>query len=95
MHLTGALGQGVPLSYVAKDDLKWQKDNNHIENCIYPPITDCEIFCDASDFAWGGVFETKPTVDAWSETGKGYHINHLNLICKANISKHFQATQLL
>ena len=30
-----------------------------MENCIHPPI-DPELFCDALDFAWGGVFETKP-----------------------------------
>ena len=43
-----------------KDDLKWWKDNNQMENWIHPPIIDTELFCDASDFAWGGVFETNP-----------------------------------
>ena len=31
-----------------------------MENCIHPPIIDTELFCDVLDFAWGGVFETKP-----------------------------------
>ena len=31
-----------------------------MENWIHPPIIDTELFCDASDFAWGGVFETNP-----------------------------------
>ena len=60
-----------PISDDAKDNLKWWKDNNQMENCIHPPIIDTEIFCDASDFAWGGVFETKPTEGAWSKTKKG------------------------
>ena len=50
-----------PISNDAKDDSKWWKDNNQMENWILPPIIDTELFCDASDFVWGGVFETKPT----------------------------------
>ena len=50
-------------------------DNNQIENWIHPPVIDTELFCDASDFAWGGAFETKPKGGAWSETEKKYHIN--------------------
>ena len=46
-----------------------------MENWIQPPIIDTELFCDASDFGWGGVFETKPTGGAWSETEKKHHIN--------------------
>ena len=61
----------IIISDDAKDDLKWWKDNNQMENCIHPLIIDTEIFCDASDFAWGGVFETKPTEGAWSKTKKG------------------------
>ena len=48
-----------PISDDVKYDLKWWKDNQ-MENCIHPPIIDPELFCDALDFAWGGVFETKP-----------------------------------
>ena len=44
-----------------KDDLKWCRDNNKKETWIHPPGIDTELFCDASDFAWEGVFETKPT----------------------------------
>ena len=39
-----------------------------MENWIHPPIIETELFCDASDFAWGGVFETKITGGTWSET---------------------------
>ena len=44
------------------------------------PIIDTELFCDASDFAWGGVFETKRTGGGWSETEKEYHINEKELL---------------
>ena len=63
----------------AKDDLKWWRDNSQMENWIHPPIIDTELSCDASDFAWGGVFETKLTGGAWSETEKKYHINEKEL----------------
>ena len=39
-----------------------------MENWIHPPIIDTELFCDASGFAYGSVFETKPSRGAWSET---------------------------
>ena len=52
----------------AKDDLKWWRDNNQMENWIHPPVIDTELFRHASDFAWRDVFETKPTRGAWSET---------------------------
>ena len=64
-----------PISDDAKDDLKWWRDNSKIENWIHSPIIDTELFCDASDFVWGGVFETKRTGGAWSETENEYHIN--------------------
>ena len=64
----------------AKDYLKWWRNNNQIENWIHPPIIDTELFSDASDFAWGSVFETKPTGGAWSETEKKYHINEKKLL---------------
>ena len=51
-----------------------------MENWIHPPIIDTELFCDASDFAWGGVFETKHTGGAWSETEKEYHTNEKQLM---------------
>ena len=57
-----------PISDDAKYDFKWWRDNNQMENWIHPPVIDTEVFCDASDFAWGGVFETKRTGGAWSET---------------------------
>ena len=41
-----------------------------MESWIHSPIIYTELFCDASDFEWGGVFETKPTGGAWSETEK-------------------------
>ena len=69
-----------PISNDAKDDSKWWKDNNQMENWILPPIIDTDLFCDASDFVWGGVFETKPTGGAWSEAEKGYHINEKELL---------------
>ena len=46
-----------------------------MENWIHSPIIYTELFCDAPDFEWGGVFETKPTGGAWSESEKEYHIN--------------------
>ena len=64
-----------PVSDDAKDHLKWWKDNNQMENWIHPPIIDTEFSRDASDFAWRGVFQTKPTGDTWRETDKNYHIN--------------------
>ena len=73
--LKGDFDSHHPISDDAKDDLKWWRNNNQMENWIHPPIIDTELFCDASDFAWGGVFETKPTGGAWSETEREYHIN--------------------
>ena len=49
-----------PISDDGKDDLKWSRNNNQMENWIHSPITDTELFCEASDFAWAGVFETNP-----------------------------------
>ena len=69
-----------PISDDAKDDLKWWKDNNQMENWIHPPIIDTELFCDASDFAWGSVFEIKPTGGAWPKTEKKYNINEKELL---------------
>ena len=78
-----------PISDDAKDDLKWWRDNNQMENWINPPIIDTELFCDASDFAWGGVFETKLT-GAWSETEKEYHINEKELLAMFYTLKSFK-----
>ena len=64
----------------AKDDLKWWRDKNQMENLIHPPIIDTELFCGASEFAWGGVFETKPIDGTWSETEKKFHINEKELL---------------
>ena len=69
-----------PISDDAKDDLKLGKSNKQMENWIHPPIIDTELFCGASDFAWGGVFETKLTGSARSGAEKGYHINGKELI---------------
>ena len=78
-----------------------------MENWIHPPIIETRLFRDASDSSeWRVAFEAKPTGGAWSDTDKEYHLNeklsaifiawnHLTLICKANIQKHFQTTQLL
>ena len=41
-----------------------------MKNWIHSPIIYTELFCDASDFGWGGIFGTKPTGGAWSETEK-------------------------
>ena len=73
-----------------------------MDNWVHPPVIDTEFFCDVSDFAWEGVFETKPTGGALPKTEKDYLMNekglllaifytwnHLNLICKVNMSKHF------
>ena len=96
-----------PISHDAKDDLIWWKDNNQMENWIHLLVIDTELFCDASNFAWGGVFETKPTGGAWSEVEKGYHINEKELLAvfytlksfkfdlQGKHVKVFQATQLL
>ena len=73
-----------------KDDLKWWRVNNQMENLIPPPIIDTELFSDASEFAWGGVFETKPTGGAWSKTEKKYHINEKELMAIFYILKSFQ-----
>ena len=43
-----------------------------------PPIIYTELFRDASDFEWVGVFETKPAGGAWSKSEKEYHINERN-----------------
>ena len=51
-----------------------------MENWIHPPIIDTELFCGASDFAWRGVFETKPTGSTRSEAEKGYRINGKELL---------------
>ena len=51
-----------------------------MKNWIHPPIIVTELFCDALDFAWRGVFETKPTEGAWFETEKDYHINENELM---------------
>ena len=51
-----------------------------MENWIHPLIIDTELFCDASNLAWGGVFETKLTGGAWSKTEKDYHINEKELL---------------
>ena len=48
-----------------------------MENWIDPPAIDTELICD-TDFAWGGVFETKPTGSVWSDTEKDYHIMKRN-----------------
>ena len=69
-----------PISDDAKDDLKWWRVNNQIENWIHSLIIDTELFCDISNFAWGGVFETKLTGGAWSKTEKDYHINEKELL---------------
>ena len=61
-----------------------------MENWIHPPIIDTKPFCDASDFAWGGVFETKPTGGAWSETEKKYHINKKQLLAILYTLKSFK-----
>ena len=39
-----------------------------MENWIHPPIIDTELFCNASGFAYGSVFETKSSSGAWSKT---------------------------
>ena len=51
-----------------------------MENWIHPPIIDTELFCDASDFAWGSVFEKKPTGGAWPKTENKYNINEKELL---------------
>ena len=51
-----------------------------MENCIHPPITDTELFCDVLDFAWGGVFETKPKRGAQFEAEKDNHIKEKELL---------------
>ena len=51
-----------------------------MENWIHPPIIDTKLFCGASDFAWRGVFETKPTGSTRSEAEKGYRINGKELL---------------
>ena len=51
-----------------------------MENWIHPPVIDTELFCDALDFAWEGVFETKRTGGRWSETEKEYYINANELL---------------
>ena len=61
-----------------------------MENWIHPPIIDTQFFCDASDFAWGGVFETKPKGGAWSETEKDYHINKNKLMVTFHTLKLFK-----
>lgn len=35
-----------------------------MKNWIHLPIIVTELFCDTPDFAWRGVFETKPTEGA-------------------------------
>ena len=66
----GNFDSNHPFSDDAKDDLKWWRNNSQMENWIHPPILDIEVFRDGSDFAWGGVFETKRTGGAWPETEK-------------------------
>ena len=79
-----------PISDDAKGDLKWWWDNNQTENWIHPLIIDTEHFCDASDFAWEGVFQAKRTGGAWSETEKEYHINEKELLAIFYILKSFK-----
>ena len=50
-------------------------DSNQMENWINSPIIDNELFCDPSDFAWEGFFETKPAGGSQYEAEKKYHIN--------------------
>ena len=69
-----------PISDDAKDNLKWWGDNNQIENWIHLPVIDTKLFCDASDFVWGGVFETKRTGDAWCKTEEKCHLNEKELL---------------
>ena len=80
-----------PISDDAKDDLKWWRDNNQMENWIHPPIIDTKLFCDASDFAWGSVLETKRTGGACSETEKEYHINEKELLAVFYTLKSFKS----
>ena len=69
-----------PISDDAKHGLNWWRDNNQMEYWVHPLIIENELFCHASDFAWGEVCETKRTGGAWSKTAKEYHINEKELL---------------
>lgn len=51
-----------------------------MDNWVHPPVIDTEFFCDVSDFAWEGVFETKPTGGALPKTEKDYLMNEKGLL---------------
>ena len=59
-------------------------------NWIHPPVIHTELFRNVSDFAWRGVFATKPTWGAWSETGKDYFINEKELLAILYTLKSFK-----
>ena len=60
-------------------------------NWIFPPIIDTDLFCDASDFSWGVVFETKPTGAEWSDAEKYYHVNEKELLTIFQCLKSFKS----
>jgi len=70
----------LELSLLAKSELLWWKENHSNENWICPPKIDFEMYCDASNFAWGAVFYNESTGGAWSDSEKSLHINMQELL---------------
>ena len=58
------------------NDINWWLDNSaEIKNWVHPPAITKQITTDASDFAWGVVFEKQKIGGSWSLEEEGEHIN--------------------
>ena len=53
----------------------WLSEINSLQNWILPPPITDELFCDASDYAWGGIYKLQKTGGAWLHSEISMHIN--------------------
>jgi len=51
----------MSFSKKGKNELQWLTETQNLTNWIIPPPITEEIFCDASDYAWGGTYKTYKT----------------------------------
>ena len=70
----------MSLSDKAKNELKWWKENRNIKNWIHPPPFTDTLYTDASDYAWGVVYNKSKTGGSWDNIELDYHINIKELI---------------
>ena len=53
----------------------WLSEINSLQNWILPPPITDELFCDASDYAWGGIYKLQKNGGAWLHSEISMHIN--------------------